>query len=300
MKWFKHLSHSLDDPFIFDLISEFGSNGYLVFFGFLEIISQEFDESSPGFCQVSVKFSSKKLQLSKKSIKKILEFCKKRNKFDVNFEGELINIKCNKFKDLCDEYTKRIIIKKSGQCRDNVGTMSGVSPKKSSLDKDKDKDKDIKRIYRKIIDYLNLKTGKNFKTSSPTKKSIMARINEKWKYDDFVYVIDIKCNEWLNDKEMNKYLRPITLFGTKFESYRNQKTKKIQSDTIRKPKEIKQNTKLLEKIDPKKLAEYKNIFYEKYPVYKEFRGKDSILQLIEQDYRQNLKNGEIKNAQETI
>lgn len=40
-------------------------------------------------------------------------------------------------------------------------------------------------------------------------------------------VIDKKCREWLKNDEMNCYLRPETLFGSKFESYLNQKEKKI-------------------------------------------------------------------------
>ena len=42
MKWFKHISDSLDDPFIFDLLDQFGADGYLIFFGVLEIYSREF------------------------------------------------------------------------------------------------------------------------------------------------------------------------------------------------------------------------------------------------------------------
>ena len=42
MKWFKHISDSLDDPFIFELLDLFGADGYLVFFGVLEIYSREF------------------------------------------------------------------------------------------------------------------------------------------------------------------------------------------------------------------------------------------------------------------
>lgn len=33
----------------------------------------------------------------------------------------------------------------------------------------------------------------------------------------------MKTEEWLHDPAMNKFLRPETLFGTKFESYLNQK-----------------------------------------------------------------------------
>ena len=48
MKWYKHISDSLDDPFIFGLIKDFGGDGYLTFFGVLEIYSREF-RTEPGW-----------------------------------------------------------------------------------------------------------------------------------------------------------------------------------------------------------------------------------------------------------
>ena len=39
--------------------------------------------------------------------------------------------------------------------------------------------------------------------------------------DDFVQVIDKKTGEWMGTK-FQQYLRPDTLFGSKFESYVNQ------------------------------------------------------------------------------
>lgn len=81
------------------------------------------------------------------------------------------------------------------------------------------------KIYLSIIDYLNQKTGKKFKISSKkTKSSINARLKEGYTLDDFKTVIDNKCSEWLNDPKMNQYLRPETLFGTKFASYLYAKT----------------------------------------------------------------------------
>ena len=58
-------------------------------------------------------------------------------------------------------------------------------------------------------------------TTQSTIKHIKARLNEGFKFDDFVTVIDKKTKEWKNTN-MAKYLRPETLFGTKFESYLNQ------------------------------------------------------------------------------
>jgi len=78
--------------------------------------------------------------------------------------------------------------------------------------------------YQAIIDYLNEKAGTSYRhTSKKTQQLIRARWNEGFRLDDFKIVIDKKVAEWFNDPKMNKYLRPETLFGTKFESYLNQK-----------------------------------------------------------------------------
>jgi uncharacterized phage protein (TIGR02220 family) len=78
-----------------------------------------------------------------------------------------------------------------------------------------------------IITYLNNQTNAEYKPSSrKTRKLIKARWNEGFRYDDFKKVIDLKTEEWLNDPRMSMFLRPETLFGTKFESYINQKSAK--------------------------------------------------------------------------
>lgn len=77
--------------------------------------------------------------------------------------------------------------------------------------------------YQAIVDYLNIRTGSHYKASSKkTRDLIKARFNEGFTFEDFQAVIDKKSMEWIKDKNMNKYLRPETLFGTKFESYLNQ------------------------------------------------------------------------------
>jgi uncharacterized phage protein (TIGR02220 family) len=75
--------------------------------------------------------------------------------------------------------------------------------------------------FDRIIKHLNQKCGTNFRSSSQvTKKLIQARWNEGFRLDDFLTVIDKKSAEWLNTS-MAEYLRPQTLFGTKFEAYLN-------------------------------------------------------------------------------
>ena len=75
-----------------------------------------------------------------------------------------------------------------------------------------------------IVDYLNSKANTSYRSSSnKTRTFIKARLNEGFKLQDFQKVIDTKCAEWLGT-DMEKYLRPETLFGNKFENYLNQKT----------------------------------------------------------------------------
>ena len=70
---------------------------------------------------------------------------------------------------------------------------------------------------------MNDKTGKHFKhTTDKTKNLIKARMKEGFTVDEFKKVIDIKVKQWCKDQKMKIYLRPETLFGTKFESYLNE------------------------------------------------------------------------------
>lgn len=85
-------------------------------------------------------------------------------------------------------------------------------------------------VVRAIIQYLNKATGKQYKVQVPkTQKLISARMSEGFDVDDFIVVIDRKCREW-KGTDMEKYLRPETLFGTKFEGYLNQPDKMTSGD----------------------------------------------------------------------
>lgn len=117
------------------------------------------------------------------------------------------------------------------------------------VDKDRDIDKDIYNVghsaddsylhkdldaanppYKEIVDYLNQAAGTAFKsTSRDTQKHIKARLAEGYTVDDFETVIDKKVAEWGPDPEWCKYIRPSTLFGTKFEAYLNQAVKRHKS-----------------------------------------------------------------------
>ncbi|HFJ5095457.1 TPA: conserved phage C-terminal domain-containing protein [Staphylococcus aureus] len=90
--------------------------------------------------------------------------------------------------------------------------------------------------YKEIIEYLNKKAGKHFKhNTAKTKDFIKARWNQDFRLEDFKKVIDIKTAEWLNT-DSDKYLRPETLFGNKFEGYLNQKIQPTGTDQLERMK----------------------------------------------------------------
>src|SRR5699024_1213979 len=77
--------------------------------------------------------------------------------------------------------------------------------------------------YVEIVAYHNKTANKKYRTGPPkTQSLIRARWNEVFRLEDFKNVIDKKVYEWKNDPKMSTYIRPETLFGTKFEGYLNQ------------------------------------------------------------------------------
>ena len=135
MKWFKHISDSLDDPFIFELMSKHGSDGYLVFFGILEIYSREFhSEDSWNLC-VTLSYLKRKFHKTHRQlITNPLQTISNSGKWDVTIEDDKVTIFIPKFTELLDEWSRR-----------KLGSHSGATPKILKTDKDKDKelDKDI-------------------------------------------------------------------------------------------------------------------------------------------------------------
>ena len=101
-------------------------------------------------------------------------------------------------------------------------------------------------VYQEIVDYLNELTNSSFKaTNKNTQKLINARLKEGYTVDDLKLVCKDKTDEWLykigvpswqKNENMERYLRPSTLFKvSKFEEYlekarKNQKNQIAESD----------------------------------------------------------------------
>lgn len=93
----------------------------------------------------------------------------------------------------------------------------------NTIPSSKNKSNTNKEIYKTVIDYLNSKTGQHYRAGSKdTQKHINARLAEGFTVEDFMRVVDNMWTEW-RGTEWEKYLRPSTLFGSKFENYLNRK-----------------------------------------------------------------------------
>jgi uncharacterized phage protein (TIGR02220 family) len=97
-------------------------------------------------------------------------------------------------------------------------TETKKEPKKAVLSNDLNE-----KLREDIIKYLNQKTGKRFRPTNKKVKSLIdQRLKDGYTFEDFCQVIDNKCEVWL-ETEKSIYLRPMTLFGNKFDSYLNEK-----------------------------------------------------------------------------
>ncbi len=134
-----------------------------------------------------------------------------------NVEGmERIRLQNRERKRRQREREKKMLEGVTGQSRDCHATEEEL-----------EEDIDIDNYIVEIVTYLNDTANKKYRhTTNKTKTLINARMNEGFTVDDFKKVIDKKTNDWKEDNKMNRYLRPETLFGTKFEGYLNEKESK--------------------------------------------------------------------------
>lgn len=112
---------------------------------------------------------------------------------------------------------------------DKVQDNIGMCPVEKEIEKEKEIDNSLSSEISEIVAYLNEKCGTNYSPSTKkTRDLIKARFNNGYKVEDFKKVIDIKVLDWSDKPDMQKFLRPETLFGNKFEGYLNQKVIKKQ------------------------------------------------------------------------
>lgn len=134
-------------------MKEFGGDGYLVFFGVLEIYSREFSTESGWKLDESLSYFCHNLLISPNKFKKILS---KITKWQVSYQQGNVSIFIPKYKELLDETT----LKKLRDHENSIRNRSGIVPKKGLTDKEEDKeeDKELKAGNHLPVDNLQSRT----------------------------------------------------------------------------------------------------------------------------------------------
>jgi predicted phage replisome organizer/uncharacterized phage protein (TIGR02220 family) len=108
------------------------------------------------------------------------------------------------------------------QTRHDVSGHPGDSLRTKKDNVQQEKRDGLAETSRQIIAHLNEVAGTAYKSNSKaTLRHISARLNEGYLLEEFYAVIDKKWREW-GGSDMEKYMRPETLFGSKFEGYLNE------------------------------------------------------------------------------
>lgn len=145
--------NSLSDPFVFELIHKFGGNGYLVYFGVIEILSEQEKIETP--LETSYAFIASKLYLPLDQVASILGFIALKGKFEVKADKEQISVLCPKLREFLDNYT----LKKHGvrtnyvHCTDNVSNEVEVEVEVEVDKKKKRKNLSTDARIKVLIDY---------------------------------------------------------------------------------------------------------------------------------------------------
>ena len=117
-----------------------------------------------------------------------------------------------------------------GQTHNENSSIEYSSIEDSSIDNNivENAEKYDMKVITEIVDYLNEKAHKNYRSNNKTTmRHINARLKEGRTLSDFKQVIDNRCATWLGT-DMEQYLRPSTLFGSKFEDYLNARAPKLR------------------------------------------------------------------------
>ena len=137
MKWFKHMSNSLSDPFIEELLDEFKATGYIAWFGLIELISQDNGDNLTGKLSVKPSYLKRKLRTSPEKLRQVYEYCQINAKLSVRFEEKKWHFDFAKIQEIKDNHTanlqateKRLALEKS---REEKRKSRGEKEKKKKL-----------------------------------------------------------------------------------------------------------------------------------------------------------------------
>lgn len=145
--------------------------------------------------------------------------------FDIEQMSKILNISKQKINSSLKKFDEKNIV--NAEKIDDKNYRVIIDDNKQEViivektKKSKTYSQEVKDIAEKAINHLNQLIGKNMRPST-SYDIISARVNDGYKEEDFIKVIDNMYTLWHKDNHMVQYLRPGTLFSKgHFDDYLN-------------------------------------------------------------------------------
>ncbi|MCK9532629.1 MAG: conserved phage C-terminal domain-containing protein [Gammaproteobacteria bacterium] len=223
MTWFKHDTNASVDAKLQTLMLDYGAAGYGLYWYCVELIAQGVSENNITFeLEHDARIIARNLNLTVQETTDMMKHMIKLGLFSVSNEKLACYALAKRLDQSMTSNPKmRALISQIRQNHD--GVMISHDKVMQEEKRREETREEEKRYIVEIVSYLNEKSNKNFKSNATnSKKHIQARLNEGYSVDDFKTVIDKKIKQWSKDTKMSAFIRPETLFGTKFDSYLNE------------------------------------------------------------------------------
>ena len=245
--YFRHSFNARNDEFIIELINEFKEKGYFMWFALIEICAEMVNDGHSQPVKIHRSRLIRELRCNESTLKVFLRYCEGSSKvlhtyLEPTFSLEIPNLPkyIGKFSENAPkekkEKEKKIKELKENSDSDFSGQKNSKPKKILPQVKDEenlktnpplfeieapslDEEISLSDLERNALTALNSICGKSFRPTPGNMKFIRARVKEGYKFEDFVKVIKHKQGQWGNDPKFRTYLRPETIFGTKFDSY---------------------------------------------------------------------------------
>ena len=234
--YFPHFSNARNDRKIKRITKELGVEGYGIYFMLLEVLR---DQSNFRYPIDDIDLLADEFNTSEQKVRTVIS---NYQLFEVDENQQFFSSKFYEFMQpyLNMKEQRRLAGVASGEARRKKSLIerplndrsATVKQPLNEIEQRKGKESKVKDI-KEVIDFLNFTLGtKYLATTAVTKKHINARFEESFTVNDFKSVITKKYNQWKDDVVYSKYLRPETLFGTKFEGYLNEGKKSVPTVKI--------------------------------------------------------------------
>lgn len=212
--YFRHSTSAFEDEKIQKCIQLLGYEGYAFYFILVELLAKQCENSFKNpitLHQQSIRIVWRKQQ---QSCEKVIRKLEESGLFVATFRESFVDFYIPNLEKYMGFYTNKsdpntpkeskIKEKKVKESKENI-----TPPKKAATSITGEVE---------VLNYLNTVSGKSYKPIERNFKFIRS-VLKNFTVDEAKAVVDLKQSQWAHSEEMAKYIRPETIFGSKFESY---------------------------------------------------------------------------------